>query len=98
MWDLRCKRRALPLWIVAGGASDRRPLYTTEGGWLHLPAEALVEDALAAKQKGFRGSKIKIGRPHVAEDRERLAAVRIGKDERAKTQPSDHVPVTVELN
>src|SRR5580658_10375921 len=76
LWDLRCKRRALPLWIVAGGASDRRPLYTTEGGWLHLPAEALVEDALAAKQKGFRGSKIKIGRPHVAEDRERLAAVR----------------------
>ena len=76
LWDLRCKRRALPLWIVAGGASDRRPLYTTEGGWLHLPAEALVEDALAAKQKGFRGSKIKIGRPHVSEDRERLAAVR----------------------
>jgi exodeoxyribonuclease-3 len=29
---------------------------------------------------------------------ERLTAVRIGKDERAKTQPSDHVPVTVELS
>jgi len=76
LWDLRCKKRQLPLWIVAGGASDRRPLYTTEGGWLHLPAEALVEDALAAKERGFRGSKIKIGRPHVSEDRERLAAVR----------------------
>lgn len=76
LWDLRCKRRGLPLWIVAGGASDRRPLYTTEGGWLHLAAEALVEDALAAKQHGFRGSKVKIGRPHVAEDRARLAAVR----------------------
>jgi L-alanine-DL-glutamate epimerase-like enolase superfamily enzyme len=76
LWDLRCKRRRLPLWIVAGGASDRRPLYTTEGGWLHIPTEALVEDALAAKQKGFRGAKIKIGRPHVSEDRERLAAVR----------------------
>ena len=76
LWDLRCKKRGLPLWIVAGGASDRRPLYTTEGGWLHLPAEALVEDALAAKQRGFRGSKIKIGRPHVSDDRARLAAVR----------------------
>jgi len=26
LWDLRCKRRCLPLWIVAGGAADRRPL------------------------------------------------------------------------
>jgi L-alanine-DL-glutamate epimerase-like enolase superfamily enzyme len=76
LWDLSCKRRGLPLWIAAGGASDRRPLYTTEGGWLHLPTEALVEDALAAREKGFRGAKIKIGRPHVAEDRARLSTVR----------------------
>ena len=76
LWDLRCKKRGLPLWIAAGGAQDRRPLYTTEGGWLHLPAEALVDDALAARAQGFRGAKIKIGRPHVSEDRARLAAVR----------------------
>jgi L-alanine-DL-glutamate epimerase-like enolase superfamily enzyme len=76
LWDLRCKRRGLPLWIVAGGASDRRPLYTTEGGWLHIEASALVEDALAARERGFSGSKIKIGRPNVAEDFQRLSAVR----------------------
>ena len=76
LWDLRAKRRQLPLWIVAGGAADRRPLYTTEGGWLHLDESALVEDALAAREKGFTGSKIKIGRPHVSEDYRRLAAVR----------------------
>ena len=66
----------MPLWIVAGGAADRRPLYTTEGGWLHIDESALVEDALAAREKGFTGSKIKIGRPHVSEDYRRLAAVR----------------------
>jgi L-alanine-DL-glutamate epimerase-like enolase superfamily enzyme len=76
LWDLRAKRRQLPLWIVAGGAADRRPLYTTEGGWLHIDEGALVEDALAAREKGFTGSKIKIGRPHVSEDYRRLAAVR----------------------
>ncbi len=76
LWDLRCKRRALPLWIVAGGAADRRPLYTTEGGWLHIDEGALVDDALAAREKGFMGSKVKIGRPHVSEDFRRLAAVR----------------------
>ena len=50
----------MPLWIVAGGAADRRPLYTTEGGWLHIDESALIEDALAAREKGFTGSKIKI--------------------------------------
>ncbi len=76
LWDLRAKKQGLPLWKLAGGAKDRCPLYTTEGGWLHIETEALVEDALAAQAKGFRGSKVKIGRPHVSEDLARLSAVR----------------------
>ena len=76
LWDLRCKRRELPLWIVAGGAADRRPLYTTEGGWLHIDEKALVEDAIAAREQGFMGSKVKIGRPRASDDYRRLAAVR----------------------
>ncbi|HKE39668.1 MAG TPA: mandelate racemase/muconate lactonizing enzyme family protein [Casimicrobiaceae bacterium] len=76
LWDLRCRRAKLPLHIAAGGAKDSCPLYTTEGGWLHLEPRALIDDALAAKTRGFGGSKIKIGRPHVAEDVERLSAVR----------------------
>ena len=57
------------------------PLYTTEGGWLHIETEALVEDALAAKAKGFGGSKIKVGRPPM-DDAKRLEAVRnaVGDD------------------
>ncbi len=76
LWDLRARKQGLPLWKLAGGAKDRCPLYTTEGGWLHIPTEALVEDALQAQAKGFRGSKVKIGRPHVSEDLARLSAVR----------------------
>jgi L-alanine-DL-glutamate epimerase-like enolase superfamily enzyme len=76
LWDLRCRRANLPLAVLAGGAKDSCPLYTTEGGWLHLSPAALVDDALQAKAKGFGGAKIKIGRPHVAEDVERLSAVR----------------------
>ena len=76
LWDLRCRRAELPLHVMAGGAKESCPLYTTEGGWLHLPPSALVDDALAAKAKGFGGTKIKVGRPHVAEDVERLRAVR----------------------
>jgi L-alanine-DL-glutamate epimerase-like enolase superfamily enzyme len=76
LWDLRCKRAKLPLWRMAGGAQRSVPLYSTEGGWLHIETSALVEDALAVKEKGFSGAKIKIGRPHVAEDVARLSAVR----------------------
>lgn len=77
LWDLRARKRGLPLWVLAGGAKDRCPLYTTEGGWLHLPKEALVEDALAARERGFSGSKVKIGKPSGAEDHDRLSAMRL---------------------
>ena len=76
LWDLRCRRAGLPLHMMAGGAQRRVPVYTTEGGWLHLAPQALVEQTLAAKADGFRGAKIKVGRPHVSEDVARLAAVR----------------------
>ena len=76
LWDLRCKRAGAPLHVVAGGAQTRVPIYDTEGGWLNFTPQELVDRAMAAREKGFRGVKIKVGRPHVAEDVARLAAVR----------------------
>jgi len=76
LWDWRCKLAEQPLWIVAGGARDRVPLYDTEVGWLHLTAEELVAGAKAAIAAGMSGIKIKIGKPDPAEDLERLTAVR----------------------
>jgi L-alanine-DL-glutamate epimerase-like enolase superfamily enzyme len=64
------------LWQLLGGAQPRVPFYTTEGGWLHLSPQALVDQTLEAKAQGFKGAKIKIGRPHVSEDVARLSAVR----------------------
>ena len=76
LWDLRCKRAGLPLSVLAGGARESVPVYTTEGGWLHIEPGALIEDALEVQSKGFLGSKIKIGKPHLNEDRTRLKALR----------------------
>lgn len=76
LWDLRCRKAGLPLYRMAGGAKDSVPLYTTEGGWLHISTDELVSDALAMQAKGFSGAKIKIGSPHISTDRARLAAVR----------------------
>jgi len=76
LWDWRCRRDGQPLWRAAGGHRQRTPVYTTEGGWLHLSTDALVRETRAAQEAGFRGAKIKVGKPHVSEDVARLEAVR----------------------
>lgn len=76
LWDWRARSQQLPLWQLLGGAQPRVPVYTTEGGWLHLEVSELVEQTLAAQSQGFKGAKIKIGRPHVSKDVARLGAVR----------------------
>lgn len=109
LWDLRGKRAKLPLHRLAGGAKPSVPMYSTEGGWLHLEPSALVEDALAMREAGFRGSKIKIGKPTVAGDAARLSAVRaaLGEDyelmtdaNQSLTQPeaSRRLPLLESLN
>lgn len=76
LWDLKCTKAGLPLHKAVGGTRDEIPLYTTEGGWLHLETSALVDDAVRSREQGFRGAKIKIGRPNLSEDAARLRAVR----------------------
>ena len=77
LWDLSCKRRQL-------AAVDRRrrrqrsaPALYDRGRLAALARRSAGRGrAWRRRQQGFRGSKIKIGRPHVAEDHARLAAVR----------------------
>ena len=57
---LPARRRA------AGGAQAAIPVYTTEGGWLHLGIDALVRQTLEAQQAGFKGAKLKVGKPLLA--------------------------------
>jgi L-alanine-DL-glutamate epimerase-like enolase superfamily enzyme len=76
LWDLRCRAANRPLWKEAGGAQEAVPVYTTDGGWLHIEPAEIIADTLAAKANGFSGAKMKVGRPHVREDVARLTAVR----------------------
>ena len=75
LWDMRARRAGRPIHVELGGGQPSIPLYATEGGWLQLPKDILVANALRAKDAGFRGFKVKIGRP-IHEDVARLAAVR----------------------
>jgi L-alanine-DL-glutamate epimerase-like enolase superfamily enzyme len=68
LWDLRACKTGLPLHRLAGGAKESIGLYYTEGGWLHMEDSELIDEAVKAKEVGFGGTKIKVGRPHVAED------------------------------
>lgn len=76
LWDLAGKRSGRSLWSMAGGAKERIPVYDTEGGWLHLSASELAESASAARERGFRGVKVKVGKPSLREDLLRLEAAR----------------------
>lgn len=76
LWDWRCRRDGQPLWRAAGGAQTSVPVYTTEGGWLHLSPDELVRQSAQAHQQGFKGAKLKVGKPRLAEDLARLRAVR----------------------
>ena len=76
VWDARCVAYDQPLWRLAGGCRDSVPVYDTEGGWLHLTTDELVQQAVRSQQAGLPGVKIKVGKPRAAEDAERLAAVR----------------------
>ena len=75
LWDLRGRQLDEPLWRMAGGASDRCRAY--RGGIdLGHSLERLLDDVRGHLDAGFDGVKIKVGRPTLAEDLERVEAVR----------------------
>ena len=81
LWDLRGKREGQSLRAMAGGASDRCRAYC--GGIdLDFPLSKLLESVRGYLARGVDGVKIKVGKPDLAEDTERVAAVRelIGPD------------------
>lgn len=82
LWDLKAQRNNEPLWVSAGGFRQQIPMYDTESGWLHLDTADLVEGARRLREQGWRALKVKVGKPSMYEDLERLRAVReaVGDD------------------
>jgi L-alanine-DL-glutamate epimerase-like enolase superfamily enzyme len=81
LWDLRCKAAGLPLWKMAGGASDRCRAYA--GGIdLNFPLPKLTRQTEGYLDRGFNAVKIKVGQPELATDVERVRAIRgfVGPD------------------
>lgn len=75
LWDIRCKKAGLPLWQMAGGAANHCKAYC--GGIdLMFPLDKLLASVRGYLARGVTAVKIKIGRPRLEEDIERIAAVR----------------------
>jgi L-alanine-DL-glutamate epimerase-like enolase superfamily enzyme len=75
LWDLKAKRANEPLWRLLGGHDSRVRAYA--GGIdLQLPLERLHDQTQANLDRGFRAIKMKVGRDRLAEDVERVAAMR----------------------
>ena len=81
LWDIRCKVMGKPLWKIAGAHDNKCHAY--RGGIdLLFSTEKLLSNIQSYLDDGFRAVKIKIGRPQLEEDIDRIAAVRqlIGPD------------------
>lgn len=75
VWDLRAKRATQPLWRFFGGFDPRVPVYA--GGIdLDFSVEELLDQADRFRAQGFRAIKMKVGRPHLREDLERVGRMR----------------------
>jgi len=75
LWDWAAKRAGEPLWRFLGGHHPRVRCYA--GGIdLQFPLDKLLAQADEFQRKGFRAIKMKVGRPSLAEDVSRVAAMR----------------------
>lgn len=75
VWDALAKDRGVPLVDLLGRVRDRVPLYGS-GINLNLSAEEVVEQVRGWKADGFFAAKVKVGKPDLEEDVERLTKIR----------------------
>ncbi|MBZ2198987.1 mandelate racemase/muconate lactonizing enzyme family protein [Occultella gossypii] len=89
LWDLLGKSLGVPVWKLLGAQRDAIPTYAMVG-WLELDVPQLQDVCARAMEQGFQGVKMKVGGGPLAEDLERIGAVRavIG----------DGVPLMVDAN
>jgi L-alanine-DL-glutamate epimerase-like enolase superfamily enzyme len=82
LWDIIGKVAGMPLYQLLGAYTDRLLLYHSGGLWLGMTLDELVRQAQTFVEQGFKAMKLRLGRPSMQEDVERVRAVRqaIGPD------------------
>jgi L-alanine-DL-glutamate epimerase-like enolase superfamily enzyme len=75
LWDFAGRALEQPVWRLLGGYRDKVPTYAMVG-WLNYDTDKLNQIVTKALSQGFRGVKMKVGAPTLAEDIARIEAVR----------------------
>jgi L-alanine-DL-glutamate epimerase-like enolase superfamily enzyme len=75
LWDLKARNAGQPLWRLLGGFDAKVPCYAG-GVDLQFPLDQLLRQTDDNLARGFRAIKMKVGRPRLGEDVERVAKMR----------------------
>ena len=75
LWDLAAQVADVPLYQLLGGTSRSLPVYA-QPGWLSLPVEDVIDEALSFVEQGFRHYKMRVGSADWRQDVQRVLAVR----------------------
>lgn len=77
MWDAAGKTLGQPLYRLIGGATDRLPVYASDGFWYNLTLDQLAQSTRERVAEGFTAVKLRIGHePEAAAEVRRVQAVR----------------------
>lgn len=76
VWDLKGKLMGQSVASLLGRVRDRIPAYASGGLWASMTISELQAQAKQFVAEGFRAVKMRLGKPSVSEDLERVAAVR----------------------
>jgi L-alanine-DL-glutamate epimerase-like enolase superfamily enzyme len=76
LYDMKARRAGLSLSKLLGAQRESVACYNTSGGFLHTPLDQLVTNALASRERGIGGIKLKVGHPDGRHDLARVEAVR----------------------
>lgn len=90
LYDLKARRAGLSLAKLLGSYRDSVACYNSSGGFLHTPIDQLVVNAMASRERGIGGIKLKVGQPDKQLDIRRVEAVR--------KQLGDDLPLMVDAN
>ena len=75
-WDLIGKAASEPLHRLFGACRDKVKTYASGGLWLSQSVDECVNEAVGFLQAGFRSMKVRLGSQKIADDVERVRAVR----------------------
>jgi mandelate racemase len=81
-WDALAKAAGVPLCVLLGGSVGPVKAYNSNGLWLAEPATVGSEAPELRAEGGFRGLKLRLGRPRLRDDIAAIEAIRkaVGDD------------------